>query len=134
MTCLMEAEVTPLVATLSIDQDTRVHNRVTSFLQMIGCSFRWILYAGFVVGAYWSDSNPPTTYILSLLGQCVSLISLVLNDDAANLRFMLIMTTCSTITGLGYQSVRLSFPLYGASRSMRASAHAERRALMPSLP
>ena len=119
MTCLMEAEVAPWVATLSIDLDTRVHDRVTSFLQMIGCSFRRIPYAGFVVDAYWSELTPPATYILSLLGQCVSLITLVHGHDAANLCFMLVMATCSTITGLGYQSVRLSFPLYG---------------LMPSLP
>ena len=35
---------------------------------MIGCGFRWIPYAGFVVGAYWSDGNPPVTCIPPLLG------------------------------------------------------------------
>jgi len=53
---------------------------------MIGCDFREVLYAGFVVSAYWSVIDPPTTCILSLLGQCVSLITLVFSDDAVNLR------------------------------------------------
>ncbi len=48
--------------------DGECYNRVTSFLQMIGRNLRRVLYAGFIVSAYWSGIHPPMTSILSLFG------------------------------------------------------------------
>jgi len=62
------------------------------------------LYAGFVVGAYWSVLEPPMTIILPFLDQCISLAALVYGYDTYESLLSLIMTTCSTLTGLGYQS------------------------------
>ncbi len=42
--------------------DGECYNRVTSFLQMIGRNLRRVLYAGFIVSAYWSGTSANDQY------------------------------------------------------------------------
>ncbi len=125
MTCLMEADVAPLVATLPIDLGREYISGLLRSYRRLVVALGGLFMPGLLSVRPLPIGQRPISF--PFWGQCISLISLVMSNDTCEPSLAFTMATCLTMTGFrlparsrcAAPAVRLSFPLYG---------------LMPSLP
>ncbi len=97
MTCLMEADVAPLVATLPIDLGREYISGLLRSYRRLVVALGGLFMPGLLSVRPLPIGQRPISF--PFWGQCISLISLVMSNDTCEPSLAFTMATCLTMTG-----------------------------------